>query len=560
MKSKVVLFNNSQVTLNDSDVIGGGGEGEVFCKNGYAIKLYHDLNKALPLAKIRELEVLKDIPNVLGPQYPVYSRSSELVGFAMPYVSGLDYFVKLFNKAYKLQNQVSLYDLARIGEKMRATFEAIHARGCLIVDANEMNFLIQRDLGQVFFIDVDSYQTKTYRATAIMDSIRDRKVVNNNFTQFSDWFSYAVLLSQVFLNTHPYKCIHPDYKRSEWQKMMDDSVSIFNPKSKMPPNSEDLSVLPQAWRHWLERVLEHGERTVPPSCSSGVPSIAQAPTPKTVFSNETFSLQEVFSLSEDIEAHDFFNNASIGKSGFYKNGIKIRNKVQNWKNHLLRSQDGGLIIVEYSAASAILKISDSAGNEICKFETNSYFCGENKVYWTASGFFWSVSINKFGEKYAPNISKLISSTVSTQFFDGFASMIFFDKFVFAIPTEKGIVTLQIKDPSPPCRILSGVRRGNFLVLISEKNGAYFRHLICVENEKVNYFETLPLQDFEEANLARLDNGIFASQTEDSIEIFSSPWKRKKIANSPLRNGESIFAYGNGVYFLSEKKVIKLSIK
>ena len=46
---------------------------------------------------------------------------------------------------------------------------------------------------------VDSYQTAHYPATAIMPSVRDWKVPLHDFSELSDWFSFAIVSFQVFL-------------------------------------------------------------------------------------------------------------------------------------------------------------------------------------------------------------------------------------------------------------------------------------------------------------------------------------------------------------------------
>ena len=68
------------------------------------------------------------------------------------------------------------------------------------------NFLIDRDMQHVLFIDVDSYQTAGFPATAIMDSIRDRH--SSTYSAGTDWFSFAILAFQMFVGVHPYRGKH----------------------------------------------------------------------------------------------------------------------------------------------------------------------------------------------------------------------------------------------------------------------------------------------------------------------------------------------------------------
>lgn len=58
-----------------------------------------------------------------------------------------------------------------------------------MVDLNELNVLVGSSFVEPFMIETDSYQTPSYRATAIMDSIRDRLVPTGQFALLTDWFS-----------------------------------------------------------------------------------------------------------------------------------------------------------------------------------------------------------------------------------------------------------------------------------------------------------------------------------------------------------------------------------
>src|SRR5207248_7337064 len=106
----------------------------------------------------------------------------------------------------------------------------VHERGILIVDLNEMNFLLDASVEEILFIDVDSYQTPGFPATALMESIRDRHAAR--FSQATDWFSFGIVSFQMFTGIHPYRGKHPTLTGLDAR--MERNVSVLNPEVAVP--------------------------------------------------------------------------------------------------------------------------------------------------------------------------------------------------------------------------------------------------------------------------------------------------------------------------------------
>src|SRR6478736_593639 len=193
--------NGKNLMLKQSDYKAAGGEGVVYVKNGNAYKIYHDASKMIAVGKIQELSALT-MPNILGPKDIIYHNNTP-VGFVMRYVSDTEFLCKLFTKGFRDKMGVTPDQINHLVKGMQDTLHEIHNKNILVVDYNEMNFLVNRGFDTVYNIDVDSYQTPSYRATAIMESIRDRKVKSGKFTKESDWFSFATVAFQMYMGTHP---------------------------------------------------------------------------------------------------------------------------------------------------------------------------------------------------------------------------------------------------------------------------------------------------------------------------------------------------------------------
>ena len=112
------------------------------------------------------------------------------------------------------------------------------------------------------FIDVDSYQTPGFKATALMDSVRDRHCHNNQFTPDTDWFSFGIVSFQMFIGIHPYKGKHPDLADMDARMMQ--NISALNKAVSVPKVCYAFDVIPQAYLCWYKAVFEQGKRCAPP--------------------------------------------------------------------------------------------------------------------------------------------------------------------------------------------------------------------------------------------------------------------------------------------------------
>lgn len=253
MKQEVFIKNVGNITLTDKNYVGSGGEATIYKHQNMAIKLYHDHKKSIPEAKINELSIIS-ATNVCKPLHTVYDSKNRLIGYCMSFIKDTQPICKLFTKSFRDSNSISHADIIDIVKFIQKTIGIIHDDQCLIVDLNEMNLLVSSDFETPIFIDVDSYQTKSFRATAIMDSIRDRTVKNNNWTELSDWYSFAILAFQLYIGIHPYKGKHPKYKANEWIKRMDDNISVFDKDTSLPAICNDFTVIPSRHLDWLKKM------------------------------------------------------------------------------------------------------------------------------------------------------------------------------------------------------------------------------------------------------------------------------------------------------------------
>jgi hypothetical protein len=176
------------IKLNKNTFISSGGEGSIFASNGMAFKIYTNPKALIPYAKIQELSVITN-SNVIKPEQIILDNRQKPIGYTMKYVSDTYSLCQIFPKAFRDRVGLDIDTVLKLIKKMQTTIADIHKiPGMLIVDLNEMNFLVDKKFKDIYFIDVDSYKTFSFPATAIMESIRDWN--SSEFNHLTDWYSF----------------------------------------------------------------------------------------------------------------------------------------------------------------------------------------------------------------------------------------------------------------------------------------------------------------------------------------------------------------------------------
>jgi hypothetical protein len=153
-----------------------------------------------------------------------------------------------------------IISIIKLVKKFQDGIQCVHSKDILIVDVNEYNFIVNSSFDEIFFIDCDSYQTPSFPATAIMESIRDRH--SKTFSKETDWYSWGILVFQMQIGIHPYKAKHPKYKTLD-EKMIH-NISVFNKDVSVPAVCYPLTVIPENYRNWYKAIFEDGKRIAPP--------------------------------------------------------------------------------------------------------------------------------------------------------------------------------------------------------------------------------------------------------------------------------------------------------
>lgn len=559
----LIVQNKGSETFTDSSYVAAGGEGTILKKGGKAYKIYHDEKRMIPVNKILELQALSQYDNILGPQDILFDskRQKVPVGFSMPFIKDTEFLCKLFNQNFKNDNNISPDDLVKLIRKMQETIIEIHKNKILVVDLNEMNFLMDKKSYTIpYFIDVDSYQTPSHKATAIMDSIRDRRIKNNQWTPMSDWFSFGVVAFQIYMGVHPFRGRHNDFKPNQWPERMEKNISVFNKDVQLPQSCPGWSVIPKPHLEWFKCVFEKGDRSVPPM-PDGVIAV-YIPQPTVISSTGKFDVKELAEYKENIK-YIFFSNGytyTLINGAIYKGAMKF---------YEFTSKTGRVGLVDVPNNTPL--IVTQQGNTI-KFQDE-----KNIVYATISaddameynGRFYTLKDGSLFENYFENfnvplhmVKKLCSVFESaTKLYKGVAVQDVLGKCWLAIPFRPGAcINIPVKELDG-YRIVGTQYENRFCILMAEKKGKYSRFILYFNKDHSSYTCRVSEDiDFDDVNFTVNSKGVcILAIGDDKAEVFKDNVKVYDF-DSPVTSSMKLLTDGITVMFINKKKLYSVTMK
>lgn len=557
MKLTVTVDNEGTATLTDKNFLASGGEAQVFVKDSTAYKLYHSPQKMLPLPKIEELQAIK-ASNVLTPQNIVRNNNNP-IGYTMKYIKNTHPMCKLFTMNFRHDNKITQKDIDALVKEIQIGVNKIHEDGCLIVDLNEMNLLVSAQFDIPYFIDVDSYQTKSYKATALMESVRDRTIKNNRWTVYSDWYSFAIIATQLYIGIHPYRGSHPKYKSSQWLQRMEDGISIFDKHASVPRICNDFSVIPRKHRDWLEAVFVRNERSIPPFADSVTVFI---PVPEIVVeSTEDFVVEPYVTLNEKILS--IFNfmgtNYVVGEKHLFKENIVLPSDAQGCKVLFCESNDMTPIVCKLK--DELLIFEDIGTKQIGSIDASQMMYRNGAIYSVGNGKLIENSFDKIMGKIVHKMRVAANVLdLSTKVFDGVIFQDLLGKCYVTLPFEKGkCVSIPVKELNG-YRILEARSERNICGVLGEKGGAYYRFVINFDGKFENYSITKADNvSYAPINLTVMNNGVCIMALEAEVHLFKD--KQTKVVNSPpFGSDNKLLNFSGKVVFIDKNKVFSVKMQ
>ncbi|GBC62802.1 hypothetical protein DENIS_3779 [Desulfonema ishimotonii] len=560
---KYFIRGKGQVCLAQNDFIAGGGEGQIYGKGDTVFKIYNTPGRMIPDAKIAELQALTR-PNILTPRHVILDARNRAVGFTMKWVRDAIPLCKLFTSDFRNRTGVTDQSTLTLVENIRETIQAVHAVGCLMVDGNEFNYLVDKnDLVTPWFIDVDSYQTPTFPATAIMPSVRDWH--SSTFSERTDWFSFGVIACQLFVGIHPFRGRHPAFKKNDIESRMKANVSIFNPEVRVPPAARDFGKIPARYTDWFTDLFEKGKRNPPPVRAGrfvAVPvSVAAAK------SGGQFVITKIREFDSRILWHTVH-------AGLRLTGTRKRIYMGNDK-HRVRPQTD-VVFTARKLRPVFVRIQDG------KLRLEGVKCGlvpfpemnaedkmviANTLYVRHGGKLTEFAFDDVGDRVVAMVKNVWDILPhASEIFAGVIFQNVLGKPYLVIPLPRNDRPGQcVVKPVPELadyRIVDAKHDAGVCILIGHRNNRYDRILLRFAPAFDTYDCRITRDtDPGSVNFAVLENGIAVSVNDDgSMEIFPArPGKSevRRIEDPDISPRMRLCREGNTVMFFKGKKLFSL---
>lgn len=580
---KVFVKGKGRVNLTQQNFVGTGGQASVYVKDALAYKIYTDPAHTIPDAKFYELSVI-DNPRVLKPMDLLLDdKGQESIGYTMQGVLDTCGFNQLFTKAFRERNNIKPDQIVNLAAKLRDYVDGIHKKGILIVDLNEFNILVPKTYDDLYLIDVDSYQTKSYPATVILPSVRDFSVPASQFSPLSDWFSYGVLTFQLFVGIHPYRGVHKPTehidKDSRMEHRMRNHISAFRPEVGLPKCCYSFDQIPQTFRDWLKAVLDDGMRVPPPDPRGGV-AVIRGPVAVTQTQFTVTSGKLVIEEIQDLEKWTLVQYVESGgrSLALVTNGSDMRVLLDGRPIHAGPALTGETILGFTPKMNEPIALNLSRG-QLTFFdfnrkrqETLDIYAVEiaksgGRMYLRNGTRVLEVEFSEQPSKIVVTASHMVADVLelASHLYEGAAIQNMLGTiYVSLFPQSK--TGYQVKVPElNKYKIVDAKFDGGVLMVVGAKDGQYDR-LIFRFDENYTTYDLRVVSDITPSglNFITLDSGICVSLTEDEkIEAFSARKGSQgiKVVEDPaLGNDMRLIKVRGKVGFERQGKVYQLSMK
>jgi len=577
---KVWVQGSTQpVSLSQKDYVGQGGEGKMFAKGSTGYKVYHDPAKMLPAGKIAELQAIAD-PHVVRPRALLLDKSGKPIGYTAHFVENAWTLCQLFPRDFRTRNNVTPAMTQHLVGKLRSIFSNVHKAGVLIVDANEMNFLVSRRFDEVFGIDADSYQTQHYPATAIMQSIRDWRVKRHAWTKLSDWYSFAILSFQMFTGIHPFKGRYTGSELGLKKKLptdaADDSfavtrrrmladVSVFHAEVRVPKAAFPVSVVPDAYRAWYEQIFAQGLRLPPPDEFGA--AVVVVPRVKAVSGTNLLDIIELETLDSTV--------VSMWSDGAQL--ILVSDKSV-WKDQRRFVPGGTVIGTAFSRAGRPVlvthegtetpKLTDLSTKAAIPFRlaAREVAVHDGRLYCRGRTHIHEVVLTEAGNQVIAS-SRVAANVLehATQLFPGAVIQDMLGSAFVSLFIRAGAAQQVRMEELDEHRVLDAKFDGGVLMVLGEKKGRYDRFVFRFDPTHTSY-DTRKVEDVqpEGLNFVVLDTGVCVCLTEEEkLELFSARKGSQaiKTVEDPVLGGDmKLSKKGGTVLFARGEKVYSMRLK
>jgi len=545
------------ISLDSADFLAAGGEGKIYVKGNTVYKVCENISKMIPEGKFTELSMITD-PHVIKPEEILVDTHNNNCGYTMKYLKDTNTLCQLFTKAFRLRNNIKPETMLDLVRQMQKTIHSIHNQDILIVDMNEFNFLVDNKFKDVYFIDVNSYQTPHYPAMAIMDSIRDRH--NSKFSKGTDWFSFGIISFQMFIGIHPFKGKHPGF--TDLDARMQNNISVFDKDVKYPVAAcQPFSVMPDSYLQWFKAIFNKGERLAPPTDLIATIHVV-TPTVKLV-GGKVLAIDKLREFPSDLMGYYY----SSGREVFVTQKKIYVDKLEYENPH-------GKVNIGFTKTNTpIAAWIDGENVKLKNISTNvdiNFTCAANKIMDFDGRLYVQNGMNIIEIQFTEMKDRVLASShivanvleQSTKFFSGVIVQNLFDAYYVSIfPQSKQCRQLAIRELDG-LRVIDAKYEGKILMMVAVDKGQYNRFTFAINDDWQTYSVTKKENiTYVGLNFVVLDNSICININEDeNIEMFQKITNIKIVKDDIVNNGMLLCHKGATALFTKENAIYSVTMK
>jgi hypothetical protein len=287
-----VYVGSRRVDLSPAAQIGTGGEADVYSiGGGEALKVYKspdhpDIVNAPPPADPRQLakeaaerietaqRKLRDFPTglplcVLAPrQLACETPHGTIVGYTMAYVHPSELLFYYGKPGWCEREHIDPNDVTGILLDLHQSLRQLHRAGVVVGDYSDLNVLVQGKGS--YMVDADSFQygpyvCRTYQARFVdpmhCDLAGPHPVMVRPHDESSDWYAFAVMVTQCLLKVDPYGGVYREPGRKvTLSDRMRRRITLFGGGARPPHASTPLDRLPHDLQGSLRDIFKYDTR------------------------------------------------------------------------------------------------------------------------------------------------------------------------------------------------------------------------------------------------------------------------------------------------------------
>lgn len=576
-----VRGSTKTIELNQGNLKAKGGEGSIHIIGNVVYKVC-DPGKMIPEGKFEELRKLNH-PKIVKPENVILDSGNQAVGYTMNLVpGGARPLAQILSKTYQEREGVTPALKLELVRQMADGIRFIHKHpGYLQVDGNEFNYMVTDDYKDLYFIDVNSFQTPSYPADAIMPSIRDYHCPKDSnglyvWSHNTDWYSFAIISFYMFTGIHPFKGKHPNFPnvKTFMIDQMKACKSVLDPEVVFPQAAVYFpfeSVIPGgssgAYMQWYKAVFIDNKRTPPPVDFQSVITFVQQV--KEIVSSNLLIMQEIRSFEGQIVGHYTYGGQEVvvttekiyvANQGSMRPATKFRvgftpvgcKPVAAWL------EDGRLKLLNLESKIPIP--CDVAGRNLMSYDGRLYLQSEKNIL--------EITFIEMGNTLmAASNSVADIMPEATELFQGVAFQDMFGvKMASMFPQSGHHRSCKIDELAGYNITEAKLERNVLMVIGSDKKSGEYTRFIFRFGDNWQGYDVRKVENIVPSgiNFTVLDNGVCVCITEEEkVEIFASQKDSagvKSIVDPSVKANMRLCHSGPQVRFAMDNKLFNFSVK